>query len=62
MNMRMHDSLTGGLSHVHTHVISLWMQIAIQLCLGLPEQFKRRSTLIVTQLEKVGNMTEGNDQ
>ena len=29
MDMRMHDGLAGGLSDVHTQVVSIWMQIRI---------------------------------
>lgn len=62
VNVRVHDGLTGGLSHVHTNVISIWVQIGVQLRIGLPDQFKRCFALIFGQREEAGNVAEGNNQ
>ena len=62
MDMDVHNGLASSRPHVHTHVIPIRMEIAIQLCLALPDQFERGFTLVLSQFEEVGHMPEGNDQ
>ena len=62
MDMDVHNGLASSRPHVHTHVIPIRMEIAIQLRVGLPDQFERGFTLVLSQFEEVGHMPEGNDQ
>ena len=62
MDMDVHNGLASSQPHIHTHVIPIRMEIPIQHCVGLPDQFERGFTLVLSQFEEVGHMPEGNDQ
>jgi hypothetical protein len=61
MNVRVHDSLTGVLPHVHSQVIPVRVQSGVQLCVGFLNQVKRSFTFLLSQIKKAINMAEGDD-
>ncbi len=62
MNMDVRDGLTCRLSHVNTHVVPVWPEISVRLCLCLPNQFKRGLSLAPGQLKKAHHVPKRNDQ
>jgi hypothetical protein len=61
MDMRVHNCLACGLSHIHPYVVTIGMQIGIQLSIGFPNKLKRGLPLILAQLEEAGSVAEWND-
>src|SRR5437016_1005440 len=60
--MCVHHGLTGGLSHVYTHVVPVWMEIGVELLAALPDEFKDGRALIRGQREEVRHVTKRDDQ
>jgi hypothetical protein len=60
--MRVHDGLTGGSPHVHTHVIPVRLEIGVELRLGLPKEIEGRFPLTLCQFKEVANVAERNNQ